>query len=275
MWSLLGVAPGVQMSRIDIAGNLAGQQTPYRAYGQLGQVRVLIEGINITEGTLGAGFYFDYSSLEEVLVGTAGQSAEMPHPGVQSQFVGKSGGNQFSGEYYLDWYNNSLQGSNIPESYTVPTAFNNQPFLEHSNEIDRYYDTAINPAERSKRTRCGGLPPTASSSSPVAQPNFRFGKTFDTKLWNAVGKGTYQATKNHKFIGYYQWGQKVQPNRLPFNGYTYLSEAATNRQDSGSWVYKAEWNAHAERQALRRGPLRGFRVLLSTHHEWQRTILLA
>ena len=37
-----------------------------------GQVRVLIEGINTTEGTGGAGFYFDYSSLEEAFLGTIG-----------------------------------------------------------------------------------------------------------------------------------------------------------------------------------------------------------
>src|SRR5687768_17708326 len=115
MWALLAVTPGVQMTRIDVGGNRAGTQTGYSAYGLTGQVRVLIEGINTTEGTGGAGFYFDYSSLEEVFLGTSGQSAEMPSPGVQSQFIAKSGGNQFTGEGYLDWYNNSLQGSNIPD----------------------------------------------------------------------------------------------------------------------------------------------------------------
>ena len=81
--------------RIDVGGNRAGTQTGYTAYGFNGQVRVLIEGINTTEGTGGAGFYFDYASLEEVFLGTSGQSAEMPNPGVQSQFIAKSGGNQF------------------------------------------------------------------------------------------------------------------------------------------------------------------------------------
>ncbi|HEX7283001.1 MAG TPA: carboxypeptidase-like regulatory domain-containing protein, partial [Vicinamibacterales bacterium] len=65
MWALLAVTPAVQMSRIDVGGNRAGTQTGYRAYGLDGQTRVLIEGINTTEGTSGAGFYFDYASLEE------------------------------------------------------------------------------------------------------------------------------------------------------------------------------------------------------------------
>jgi hypothetical protein len=108
MWSLLAVTPAVMMGRIDVAGNRAGTQTGYTAYGFNGQVRVLIEGINTTEGTGGAGFYFDYGSIEEAFMGTTGQSAEMPNPGVQSQFITRSGGNRMSGEYYLDWYNNAL-----------------------------------------------------------------------------------------------------------------------------------------------------------------------
>ena len=230
------------MSRIDVGGNRAGTQTGYRAYGMDGQVRVLIEGINTTEGTGGAGFYFDYSSLEEVFLGTSGQSAEMPNPGVQSQFIAKSGGNQFNGEYYLDWYNNSLQGSNIPDVYTVPTAFNNSPIRAHSNEIDRYYDTAINVGGPIKKDKIWWFGTYRTQFNAIQQPNFQFDKTFDTKLWNAVGKGTYQVNQKHKIVGYYQWGQKIQPNRLPQATYTYLDEGPTNRQDSGSWVYKAEWN---------------------------------
>jgi hypothetical protein len=242
MWALLAVTPAVMMSRIDVGGNRAGTQTGYRAYGMDGQVRVLIEGINTTEGTDGAGFYFDYSSLEEVFLGTSGQSAEMPNPGVQSQFIAKSGGNQFNGEYYLDWYNNALQGSNIPESYTVPTAFNNSPIRAHSNEIDRYYDTAINVGGPIKRDKIWWFGTYRTQFNAVQQPNFLFDKTFDTKLWNAVGKGTYQINQKHKLVGYYQWGQKIQANRLPQATYQYRDEGPTNRQDSGSWVYKAEWN---------------------------------
>jgi hypothetical protein len=240
MWSLLAVTPAVQMSRIDVGGNRAGTQTGYQAYGFTGQVRVLIEGINTTEGTGGAGFYFDYSSLEEVFLGTSGQSAEMPNPGVQSQFIAKSGGNQFNGEYYLDWYNNALQASNIPEDYIQGTRWS--PIREHSNEIDRYYDTAINVGGPIKRDKVWWFGTYRTQFNAVAQPNFNFDQTFDTKLWNAVGKGTYQANQNNKIIGYYQWGQKLQPNRLPFGTAIYESPDPTYKQDSGSWVWKGEWN---------------------------------
>src|SRR6187455_2974863 len=144
MWALLAVTPSVMMGRTDVAGNRAGTQTGYSAYGQTGQVRVLIEGINTTEGTGGAGFYFDYASLDEAFLGTTGQSAEMPNPGVQSQFISRSGSNRFEGEYHVDWYNNALQASNVPVAYTLPDAFNHSPIRPHSNEMDRYYDHDAN-----------------------------------------------------------------------------------------------------------------------------------
>jgi hypothetical protein len=236
MWALLAVTPSVQMTRIDVGGNRAGTQTGYAAYGMTGQVRVLIEGINTTEGTGGAGFYFDYASLEEAFLGTSGQGAEMPNPGVQSQFIAKSGGNQFSGEYYLDWYNNALQGSNIPDDVIA------RGIREHSNEIDSYYDTAIQAGGPIKRDKIWYFGTYRQQKNAVAQPQFRFDKTFDTKLWNPVVKGTYQINQRHKLIGYYQWGQKLQPNRLPYATYSYDTEGPTYKQDSGSWVYKAEWN---------------------------------
>src|SRR2546430_16563429 len=123
MWSLLAVTPSVQMSRIDVGGNRAGTQTGYTAYGYSGQNRVLVEGINTTEGTSGAGFYVDYGSFEEVFLGTIAQGAEMPTPGVQSQMLGKSGGNKFQGEIYKDYERNSWQtdniSSNLPSQYAL------------------------------------------------------------------------------------------------------------------------------------------------------------
>jgi hypothetical protein len=247
MWALLAVTPAVMVARVDVGGNRAGTQSGYTAYGFNGQVRVLIEGINTTEGTGGAGFYFDYASLEEAFLGTTGQTAEMPNPGVQSQFIAKSGGNRFQGEYHLDWYNNSMQGANLPSSYTEPTAFKgtngSNAIRVGSNEILDYYDHDINAGGPIKKDKVWYFGTARAQQNKVAQPNFQFDKTFDTKLWNLVGKGTYQLNQKNKLIGYYQWGQKIQPNRLPFATYTYKSPEQTYKQNSGSWVYKGEWNS--------------------------------
>ncbi len=54
---------------------------------------------------------------------------------------------------------------------------------------------------------------------------------------------THQLNKNNKLIGYYQWGQKEQPNRLPSSTNSYTSLESTLFQKSGSWIYKGEWNS--------------------------------
>ena len=239
MWSLLSVTPSVSMQRIDVGGNRAGTQTGYIAYGYGQadqQVRVLVEGINTTEGTGGAGFYFDYGSFEEVFLGTAGNGAEMPHPGVQSQFLGKSGGNQFSGGVYIDWYNNSLQGSNISDDQIA------RGVRDGSNEMQNYYDFNLNLGGKIKQDKLWWYFSYRDQENQVSQPNFLFEQTFNTRLWNPSGKATYLVNQNHKLIGYYQWGQKLQPFRQFSGAYTYTSPDSLRNQDSGSWVYKGEWN---------------------------------
>ncbi len=241
MWALLAATPGVIMSNIDVGGNRAGTQTGYRAYGLNGQVRTSVEGINTTEGTDGAGFYYDYGSFEEVFLGVAGQGAEAATPGVQSNFLGKSGGNKFAGDFYIDGYNNAMQSSNLGEQYTLPPPAG-YGFRPGSNEMDRYYDVNFNVGGPIKKDKAWWNFSWRRQFNAVQQPLFTFDKTFDTWNQNPSAKVTYQLNQKNKFIGYYQWNMKEQPNRLPLGGYTYTSADQTVAQRSPSWVYKGEWN---------------------------------
>ena len=226
MWSLLAITPGVTMGRIDVAGNRVGTQTPYRAYGLSGQVRVLIEGINTTEAQDAAGFYFDYGAFEESFIGTIGQTAEMPAPGIQSSFLALSGTNKFAGEYYLDWYNAALQGSNIPD---------------RSNEVVGYYDTSMNVGGPSKVDKIWWHTSYRDQKNQVKLTNYLWGGTTDVRLWNPSAKLTYQMNPKHKLIGYYQYGGKYQPHRPPSSAF-FENPGATWNHESGTWVYKGEWN---------------------------------
>jgi hypothetical protein len=248
LWSLLAVTPAVSMGRIDVGGNRAGTQTGYTAYGYSGQNRVLVEGINTTEGTSGAGFYVDYGSFEEVFLGTIGQGAEMPTPGVQSQMLGKSGGNRFQGELYQDYETNGMIADNLTGNLPAKFAYgptNTGGVREHSNETNKYRDSNINVGGPIMKDRTWWYFSYRNQKTQVGQPNFigaAAGKSFDTKLWNPSGKVTHQLSKNNKLIGYYQWGQKEQPNRLPSSTNSYQSLDYTLAQLSGSWIYKGEWN---------------------------------
>ena len=73
------------MTSLDVGGSRAGTQTGYSAFGYSGQVRVQVDGVNTTEGTGGAGFYYDYGSFQELqlgggwqrrVIGDAGRAAQ-------------------------------------------------------------------------------------------------------------------------------------------------------------------------------------------------------
>ena len=90
-WAILAESPAVRLSRIDVGGSASGTQTGFSVYGTSGQNRPLVEGINSTEGTGDFGNYVDYGSFDEVAVATGAHGADMAVPGVQMQFISKSG----------------------------------------------------------------------------------------------------------------------------------------------------------------------------------------
>ena len=114
-FSLLAGSPAVQMTRIDVGGSTNGTQQGFVVYGTTGQVRVIFEGINATEATGAFGNYPDVGGMEEVQINTAAHSAEASTPGVQSQFISKSGGNQFRGTFFGGYSPESWQAFNIDD----------------------------------------------------------------------------------------------------------------------------------------------------------------
>jgi len=239
LWALLALTPSVTTARFDVGGSQAGSQFGYAAYGFTGQNQVLVEAINATYHTGTSMLYMDYGSFEEVFIGTVGNGAEVAVPGVQSQMLGKSGGNKFQGEFYQDYERNSFQGANIPDRIVA------RGVRKHSNELEGYRDLSLNVGGPIKRDRLWWYSSYHNQKVVVNQPNFVgpiAGETFDTSLWNLSGKASLQASRNHKLTGYYQWSQKEQPNALPDRTLLYSNLNQTWSQPIRSWVYKAEWN---------------------------------
>src|SRR5262245_25464418 len=56
-WSLLSVTPGVKTSTADVGGSTMGTQVGYSAYGISGQVKVYLDGVDLTEGNSGGSLY--------------------------------------------------------------------------------------------------------------------------------------------------------------------------------------------------------------------------
>ena len=202
IWSLIGEAPGMMVTRFDVGGSRAGTQTSYSAYGYSGQVRIQIDGVNTTEGTDGAGFYYDYGSFDEIQLGGDGNDASAATPGVQLNAVIKSGGNAFRGDAYFDYENKSFQGHNVDDR------------LRHlgvgeGNRILRYYDPNISVGGPIKRDRLWYFGSVRNQRTGVTQSGFPVENPSDFEFATKLQNGTYKALRP-------QPEQQVRP--LPADG---------------------------------------------------------
>src|SRR5712671_6149817 len=221
-WSILAAAPAIQMQRIDVGGSAMGTQTGYSTYDtKSDQHRPMVEGIVNTEGTNAAGFYYDYGSVEEVSVTTGANAAEMPWPGIISQFVSKSGGNAYHGRIYTDYESPSVQASNIDDAQ-MALGLKGSASLPATelNRMHRYYDLNGDLGGFIKKDTLWWYGSLRQQNIQSVLPNFPV-KPFETGLKNISAKATYSLNANNKLIGYGMWGQKYQPNRLD----TYLISA--------------------------------------------------
>ncbi len=251
IWSVMGQSPGVRVSRIDVGGSRAGTQTGFEAFGYSGQVRIQIDGVNTTEGTGSAGFYYDYGSFDELQIGSDGNDAQAATPGVQLNAVIKSGGNQLKGTIYTDYQNEHLQGSNIDARLAALGVGQGTRTLDY---FDVNGDVG-GPIQRDKLWYYASLRRQDStvtvSGFPIENPG-DFGQL--TSLQNATYKLSYQLSPNNRISHYIQYGRKLLPER---GGSSTRYRWTVAKQDSGSWAGNMEWNSIL-------GPRFFFRTALSS-----------
>ncbi|HEY7501947.1 MAG TPA: carboxypeptidase regulatory-like domain-containing protein [Vicinamibacterales bacterium] len=116
-WVVLQTVPGIIVDRVNVGGAESGQQSNYQAKGANDDQNTWnMDGIAITDmGSLGASpTYYDFDMFQEMQVTTGGADPANATPGVQLNFVLRSGTNKWRGtsRYYFE--NNSLQSDNVP-----------------------------------------------------------------------------------------------------------------------------------------------------------------
>ncbi len=209
---------------------------------------MIFEGLNATEATGAFGNYPDIGGMEEVQINTAAHSAEASTPGVQSQFISKSGGNQFRGTFFGGYSPESWQAFNI-DADQIARGLQGGGGLE-AEDVNRLnqlpgHERRVRRLRRS-RIGSGGTARTATRTSRPSYVNFPV-KPQTTILNNYSAKVTYNLSTNNKFIGYTQPSQKKQPQRfdsllLGVDTGINTTEATTWNQNFWAWVHKAEWN---------------------------------
>ena len=252
MTAILAATPAVFVNRFDVGGSTAFTGVATSAYGTSGNNRPMIEGIDVT-GIQGTGFSLDYGSFDAVYVTTAAHTAEWPKPGVQTQFLVKSGGNQYRGTLYADYENRGWQSFNIDWDQISRGAQGGGSLLpRETNRLWSYRDINADVGGYIKRDRVWWYSSFRDQDIGARYVNFPVKKPFRSRVTNYSGKGTYQITPDHKLVAYGQTGHNEQPNRLDPSGLTSglnattainESEESTTRQLGWGWAWKGEWNA--------------------------------
>jgi len=237
MWSIIGLTPGMTNSTLDVGGSAVGNQVGYTSFGYGGQNRVMIDGINTSEGTSGAGFYFDYGSFTEFTVGTAANDASMPVPGNQVNAVIKTGSNQFHGDAYFDYENPNFQGHNISQAQILQGAGLGQ-------RIAAYYDPNGDfggPIIKDRLWFYVSIRDQTVGASvvgfPVQAPGTVASYAYDR---NATYKVNGNINKNHRVSSFMQWNPILKPQRSSTAGYY---EDAMYYQKAEAWVGNVQYNA--------------------------------
>lgn len=231
LWGALTQAPGIRARGFDVGGSHKIQSTGYDAFGISGQVRVMTEGVDQTEGTGGAGFYQDFYANSEISVSAAGQDVTTNTPGALVLVTVKSGGDQFRGMFNQTYEGRRFVGRNV-DAVTASHGFTGQPNL----------------AYRETHGDIGGPIIKEKLWFFYSRNHFRIDKAqsgVPEQIATDLGivddhttKETWKPTANDTFIAYYQHQHKQQPKR----GLSVTTgPGSTLAQSSYAWMGNGRW----------------------------------
>ena len=219
-WAVLAQTPAVAMGRVDVGGSGALTQQPYTAYGLAsagGVNRAEVEGVMVNEGGGGGGsdmYYTDYGAFAEIAVNAVGNGADMPSPGVLSQLIAKSGGNRYHGNVYFDYQNDSMEATNIDDrQIAAGVRGSNVLDVRDTNRLSKFQDFNVDVGGFLKPDRAWWYAAFRHGETDQRYPTL-LDDIQNTRVPVATGKVTYNATSAHKFVGFYQFQTKEQPDYL-------------------------------------------------------------
>jgi hypothetical protein len=236
-FALLAQAPGVRNS-LDIGGSSANANSiTFRAFGQSGESWQTLDGILTSSAkTSMSGNYFDYASVEEVRVQSIGADASMPLRGIMMDAIIKSGSNSFHSDTWFSTTSSSFQSNNIDDDLAargITSPANLDARWTVSSDLggrlirDKLWFYTGVTRSRNKEDVLGALKPDGTPA-------------VDDKLsvwWN--GKVSYQASRNHKVVGFMQ----LQHKGAVRNVTQFVPWESRVFQDLWGQTAKGEWQA--------------------------------
>jgi hypothetical protein len=230
-WVLMQLAPGMMIDREDVGGAEAGQQSGYHGGGSdSGDSTWNVDGASITDNAaLGATpAYLDMSGYEEMQVNYANNDMKSMTGGVQLNFISRRGGNNYSGNFFLDAEENAWQSENIP-SVLLARGYKGAG-------VDRVYLYGANfggPIIKDRVWFFGSYGIQDINAKTLA------GTTDKTWLKSGYGRLDFQVTPTTRANLYYQYNSKLKWGRTTWGSTLQAPETLLN-QYGPSPIYKAE-----------------------------------
>ena len=115
-WQIIAMAPGIQLTGINVGGSSSGQQPTIQYGGTSANVQWNLEGGSVTDlSSNSSPSYFNFDSFEQISVITGGGDVSVQSAGVSINMVTKSGSNVFKGSAVYTFENDKTQFNNVSE----------------------------------------------------------------------------------------------------------------------------------------------------------------
>ena len=243
-WALLRTVPGVQLDRVNIAGSESGQQSGYQGKGSHHHNNTwTIDGIAITDmATWGASpGYYTYDTIDEINITTGGADITTPTGGVHMNIVTKRGTNKVQGSAAVNWTDDSLQSSNLPDELVGDPRLKGNDKADHIDNINDWSIDFGGPIWKDKVWGYGSYGRNVIEILRLTQSPDK------TTLENWVGKLNVQATESDQFSLFYFLPSKTKIGRP--TGVAGLIDSDEHLRDQGNafpqhphGLTKGEWN---------------------------------
>jgi hypothetical protein len=216
-WGVLKNVPGVQLDRMNIAGNENGQQANAGAKGSIEADKMWsIDGLVVTDMTAtgGSPTYFDFDAFEEIAVTTGGADLQTQSGGIGINLVTKRGTNTLHGGGRFFFTHDDLQSSNLPDALVGDPRLENpdgsfRDKADHIQQIGDYGFDLGGPIIRDKLWFYG------SWGKQDVRLVRLVGTADKTLLKSYNAKINWQATRNTMVSGFWFDGVKAKFGRSP------------------------------------------------------------
>ncbi len=232
-WVIMAMVPGMLISKEDVGGNEAGQQSGYSGHGSTSRDNTWsIDGANITDNSaLGyAPAYVNIAGYEEVQINYGNNDIYSMTGGVQLNIISKRGGNAFSGTFYLDVSRDAWQSSNATQEVL-------DLYDTYDPGVDKIYLYGANfggPIVQDKAWFYGSW-----GVQDIAARNIN-ASTDKTWLVSAYGKVNLQVSPSTRIEGFLEWDNKNKWNRLWHSAAQSDADHSWNQTGPG-YMGKVEW----------------------------------